>query len=72
MIAQGRAERRRRAVPPWVKGPPGFPSPERALHPGAGKAMPQSLVKNLVHLVFSTKHRKSQLSDDDQDSLYAS
>ena len=33
--------------------------------------MPQSLVKNLVHLVFSTKHRQAWLPDDVRESLFA-
>ena len=33
--------------------------------------MPQSLVKNLVHLVFSTKHRKPWLRDAIRESLFA-
>lgn len=33
--------------------------------------MPQSLVKNLVHLVFSTKHRQPWLPDDVRESLFA-
>jgi REP element-mobilizing transposase RayT len=33
--------------------------------------MPQSLVKNLVHLVYSTKHRNAWLPDDVRDSLFA-
>lgn len=32
--------------------------------------MSQSLVRNLVHLVFSTKHRQLWLSDDVRDSLF--
>jgi REP element-mobilizing transposase RayT len=33
--------------------------------------MSQSLVKNLIHLVYSTKHRKPWIPDDVQDGLYA-
>ena len=33
--------------------------------------MPQSLVKNLVHLVFSTKHRLPWLPDDVRNALFA-
>jgi REP element-mobilizing transposase RayT len=33
--------------------------------------MPQSLVKNLVHLVFSTKHRQAWLPDDVREPLFA-
>ena len=33
--------------------------------------MSQSLVKNLVHLVFSTKHRMSWIPEEVQDGLYA-
>jgi putative transposase len=33
--------------------------------------MSQSLVKNLVHLVYSTKHRKSWISKDKQEALWA-
>lgn len=33
--------------------------------------MSQSLVKNLVHLVYSTKHRKPWLPDDVRDRLFA-
>ncbi|MDP7015232.1 MAG: IS200/IS605 family transposase [Pirellulaceae bacterium] len=33
--------------------------------------MPQSLVKTLIHLVYSTKHRQPWLPDDVQDSLFA-
>ena len=33
--------------------------------------MPQSLVKNLVHLVFSTKHRRPWLPDDVREPLFA-
>src|SRR5262245_33288421 len=36
--------------------------PERAQQPGS-PPMPQSLVRNLVHLIFSTKDRASFLSD---------
>ena len=34
-------------------------------------AMSQSLVKNLVHLVYSTKHRQPWLLDDVRDGLFA-
>ncbi len=33
--------------------------------------MPQSLVKNLIHLVYSTKHRKPWIPDDIQSDLFA-
>jgi REP element-mobilizing transposase RayT len=33
--------------------------------------MPQSLVKNLVHLVFSTKHREAVLTDTVRPELHA-
>lgn len=33
--------------------------------------MPQSLVKNLIHLVYSTKHRKPWIPDDVRNGLYA-
>ena len=33
--------------------------------------MPQSLVKNLIHLVYSTKHRQKWIVDDTRDRLYA-
>ena len=33
--------------------------------------MSQSLVKNLVHLVYSTKHRKSWIPESIRDSLWA-
>ena len=33
--------------------------------------MPQSLVRNLVHLVFSTKHRQPWLPDDVRERLFA-
>jgi len=33
--------------------------------------MPQSLIKNLVHLVYSTKHRQPWLPDDVRDGLFA-
>ena len=33
--------------------------------------MPQSLVKNLVHLVYSTKHRQQWLTDDVRERLFA-
>ena len=33
--------------------------------------MPQSLVKNLIHLVYSTKHRKPLILQEFQDGLYA-
>ena len=33
--------------------------------------MPQSLVKNLIHLVFSTKYRQPWLPDDIQHPLFA-
>lgn len=33
--------------------------------------MPQSLVNNLIHLVFSTKHRSPSIPQDIQNSLYA-
>ena len=33
--------------------------------------MSQSLVKNLVHLVYSTKHRQPWLLDDVRDGLFA-
>ncbi len=33
--------------------------------------MSQSLVKNLVHLVYSTKHRKPWIPDEVRDGLYA-
>ncbi len=33
--------------------------------------MPQSLVKNLIHLVYSTKHRQPWLADDIREHLFA-
>ena len=33
--------------------------------------MSQSLVKNLIHLVYSTKHRKSWIPDDVRERLWA-
>ncbi|MBC8870182.1 MAG: IS200/IS605 family transposase [Planctomycetes bacterium] len=33
--------------------------------------MAQSLVKNLIHLVYSTKHRKPWIHDDVRDRLFA-
>ncbi len=33
--------------------------------------MPQSLVKNLIHLVYSTKHRKPWIPEDVRDPLFA-
>ena len=33
--------------------------------------MSQSLVKNLIHLVYSTKHRKPWIPDDVRDRLFA-
>ncbi|MCH7700810.1 MAG: transposase [Planctomycetes bacterium] len=33
--------------------------------------MSQSLVKNLVHLVYSTKHRKPWIPAETRDGLYA-
>ena len=33
--------------------------------------MPQSLVNNLIHLVYSTKHRKPLIPQEFQDGLYA-
>ena len=33
--------------------------------------MPQSLVNNLVHLVYSTKHRRPWLPDDVREALFA-
>ena len=33
--------------------------------------MPQSLAKNLIHLVFSTKHRETTLTDSVRPSLHA-
>jgi putative transposase len=33
--------------------------------------MSQSLVKNLIHLIFSTKHRKPWIPEDIRDSLFA-
>ncbi|MFO0816915.1 MAG: IS200/IS605 family transposase [Pirellulales bacterium] len=33
--------------------------------------MPQSLVKNLIHLVFSTKHRMTWLPDEIREPLFA-
>jgi putative transposase len=33
--------------------------------------MSQSLVKNLIHLVYSTKHRKPWIHEDVRDGLYA-
>jgi REP element-mobilizing transposase RayT len=33
--------------------------------------MPQSLVKNLVHLVYSTKHRKPWIRNDVRERLFA-
>lgn len=33
--------------------------------------MPQSLAKNLIHLVFSTKYRRAWLPDEVRDSLFA-
>ena len=33
--------------------------------------MPQSLAKNLIHLVFSTKHRKPELTDAIRPALHA-
>ncbi len=36
-----------------------------------GNLMSQSLVKNLVHLVYSTKHRQSWIPAETRDGLYA-
>jgi REP element-mobilizing transposase RayT len=33
--------------------------------------MPQSLVKNLIHLVYSTKHRQPWISKENRDGLFA-
>ena len=33
--------------------------------------MSQSLVKNLIHLVYSTKHREPLIPDEHRDALYA-
>ena len=33
--------------------------------------MSQSLVNNLIHLVYSTKHREPSISQEFQDDLYA-
>ena len=33
--------------------------------------MPQSLVKNLIHLVYSTKHRKPWLPNEVRENLFA-
>ena len=33
--------------------------------------MPQSLVKNLIHLVYSTKQRKPWIPEDVRERLYA-
>ena len=33
--------------------------------------MPQSLVKNLIHLVYATKHRKPWIPGDVRDRLFA-
>ena len=33
--------------------------------------MPQSLVKNLIHLVYSTKHRELWIPTEVRDRLYA-
>jgi putative transposase len=44
------------------------PSPERAAQ---GAAMSQSLVRNLVHLVYSTKARQPWISKEHQDDLFA-
>jgi REP element-mobilizing transposase RayT len=33
--------------------------------------MPQSLVKNLIHLVYSTKHREQWIPADVRDRLFA-
>lgn len=33
--------------------------------------MSQSLVKNLLHLVYSTKHRQPWINKDIRDKLYA-
>ena len=64
--ARGRAKRR-----------PGYgesnePSPERAKQRReVRRKMGQSLVKNLIHLVYSTKHRKLWLPEDVRDGLFA-
>jgi putative transposase len=39
--------------------------------PRRTSTMSQSLVKNLIHLVYSTKHRKTWLSEDVRDRLFA-
>ena len=33
--------------------------------------MSQSLVKNLIHLVYSTKHRQPWIAKDHRDGLFA-
>ena len=48
-----------------------FLSPERALQKQTGPNMAQSLVKNLVHLVFSTRHRKTWLHAEIRDALFS-
>ena len=70
MIARGKTKRVSRALsPPRVND-----YIEHALKglnmQGVG-SMPQSLVKNLIHLVYSTKHRKPLIPQEFQDGLYA-
>ena len=57
------------AAPPWVKVAPG----DEALkgRNDAETRMSQSLGKNLVHLVCSTKHRQPWIPAETREELYA-
>ncbi len=57
------------AAPPWVKV-----APEDEALKGRNDTetrMSQSLVKNLVHRVYNTKHRKAWIPAEIRDGLYA-
>ena len=58
--------------PPWVSMPKSIGALKgRNTHPPAIIVMPQSLVKNLVHLVYSTKHRSPWIPQEVRPRLYA-
>ena len=70
MIARGKTKRVPRALsPPRVNDY--IEDALKGLNMRGVRPMPQSLVKNLIHLVYSTKHRKPLIPPEFQDGLYA-
>ncbi len=63
-------QRRTPQAPPWVRYHPQTQA-LKGRHKTGPDNMAQSLVKNLVHLIYSTKHREPWIPEDVRDGLFA-